>query len=817
MGGALGAQISAVNVTAAPGVGESTAPKSVTASGEFGSDSAATGAVNTIGGPLVQFIDATDDKMVNDEASGSARMPPGIVDGSLLDALKRPVLAFTYTWTSSAHAFNFDPYNSWYSSVFMSRKYANHWIVRTGGLRLRCVTNGLPYNYGRLAVGYWPLMLEDQYATTFAQSSVTKLSTLPLFTTIDPTVDTTFEWDLPDLMPYDQTSALSANAYGSVIATQCCALATTQTTGSPSVSISFYVSAKSPTLHFLTATAPGVGTSGTGELPSAILKRIGSDFGALSKVPIVGSFATAAGMAATLGSRLASVFGYSRSLIDAAPTPMYQYTQGDMATVDSRDNCRPLTLLTHSTTSIDTTYLGTNNIDQMSVDYIKRKWSYANGDLTWNSTDAVGAYNNNVKVGPHYGMSGAVGTPYAPTHISWLCSMAAYYRGSIELKLVFCCSVFHTGRLELIFDPDLAASTPSVDVTPVTNSIIVDLAQQREVVMVIPYCGTNPLGITNNNAGYAYGMTALAGVSAMGFLRTRVVSPLLAGNSSGPITINVYIRAGTDFEIFQPRLMTTDGVEHVNFFPTNTPGSYPHSTYLFFGTSSGPTDEGSQMVDGVMAATEPIKSLRQLLQRFTYAGNTTITPSAGNTSYVTIRDMPAPPGYVNDLVGTPYYNTVPWNFFNYIQGAYAGYRGSIRHKLLAEWPDNINRAVFKDPFSYCNLMDLTKGQTSGIGNAKNLFYPFGAAAGMALYCPTPGGQRDITIQSQWVDANQRYILRGYTALAVNTGPGIVMLTELPAGQTEVDSYVDNYIAAGDDFTFVQYMGPPVIYLITGSN
>nr|UYL95336.1 MAG: polyprotein [Lhasa Iflav tick virus 1] len=196
--------------------------------------------------------------------------------------------------------------------------------------------------------------------------------------------------------------------------------------------------------------------------------------------------------------------------------------------------------------------------DEMRVDFICRHYGYL-GSFLWATNYSTGRELNSYNVGPMCLSScAAVATGDAtkqtlneymcpPIHV--ISSMFAYWRGSLEFRFDFVATMFHTGRVVACFVPGPDSLTKMRDCVQSYTQYF-DLSNTNSFTFVCPYvcdktwCETHPpekVGILQKEN------------SSIGTLKLFVVNPLVAITGvSNQITVNVYLRAGTDFAFAVP-------------------------------------------------------------------------------------------------------------------------------------------------------------------------------------------------------------------------------------------------------------------------
>jgi len=636
------------------------------------SDAAST--VAAFDNSTVKFVDSTIDKQTLNIGTPITQVLTGVIDSEIRELLMRPIKIFEFTWDGSNLSFNCDLWDLWFKQAPVARKIANHYLITTGGLNVRFVSNGSPFQYGRYGVAYWPYNSTDSYATGAAVGDITKFSTLPLFSTVDPAADSVIEWKIPEVKKKELRTTTAPDKLGSILGLMLARLQMAQT-GSPFCDITVYASAVDPHLQGLTWSNAFYGSSKSGGSISGPLDKISKAADMVSTLPVIGPFMTSAGMAAKLGSRVAKLFGFSRPIDEKTCTRMTMNYVG-FAAVDGTDVTNSLSLNSAPQTIIDPSYLGLDSQDEMSFEFIKRRWSMLRPDNAqpgiWIDTDAIGTVLFNFLNTPLLRFD--VNTyPYTPSNVEWLSNCHTYWRGTMEYKFTFCASKFHTGRVKVFFDPDPNFVAPGVttDATSVQKTLVIDLAEQREVVFTVPFISQDQWASTSSFAGGSvlacWGKSANMNVSGVGNVRMEVLSKLRAGINATSISILVSVRGGPDLEWANPSLLNwRDATNEISYSAAGTPSTAPvNAGFAYLGTSVASTayEQPSDVNINVVASmTERVTSLRQHLKRYQFTRHIVVIKSGTNFTYTAIRDMPPQSGYALRQ-GNLQLNTNPWCHF----------------------------------------------------------------------------------------------------------------------------------------------------------
>jgi hypothetical protein len=218
------------------------------------------------------------------------------------------------------------------------------------------------------------------------------------------------------------------------------------------------------------------------------LSKAASSF---SNIPLLRPLMSPASWFLSAASGAASAFGFSKPNATIAPHRSTVLQLPNLSNADGTDTCDSLAL--YCTNSI-TPPLGFSgkDIDEMSIKYIASIPTYYT-TLTWNalggSNAAPGSLLAQWKLQPNtfettVDTSGY--TYYDSVPICYLTYFFRYWRGDIGMKLKFVKTQFHSGRLEILYNPFYTASTDENYKAQVHRDII-DIRECNEYTLVFPF------------------------------------------------------------------------------------------------------------------------------------------------------------------------------------------------------------------------------------------------------------------------------------------------------------------------------------------
>lgn len=773
-------------------------------------------------GTVVTFVDQSNDIQVDFKPPMISIPLEGIVREGIIEFLKRPVQIYSFPWEVTNLGFVFDPWTLFLNNQAIARKLSNFYRLRTGGLEIRVVTNGTPYLYGRYYLGYWPYYSGDSFATAFAIASPKRISSLPCFKEIDPSANSVAIMKIPEVGDRQLVlTAATAPTFGHVIGVAAAPLLNTQAAGiTQYCDMTFYVSCINPDIEYNTNTKTYTETSGEYKgVLSAPLKSISKFSNTLSAIPVIGSYATSAGAAAKFGANLAEMFGYSKPPDRNPVVRNVDRTLGNITNADGLDTTTVLSLNSAALTSIDPTLLGLPPEDEMNINYITSRSALCT-TFTWADDSAVNAVLKVLYVNPFTGQDGSY--PCAQTPIASMANTFYYWRGSIVYRIVFCTSKFHTGRVHIAYDPN-GPTAYSTDMTNTTLNWVVDLAQQTEIEIEVPYTETTLVNRTHAvGAKWGYPDSVVA---FNGTLNFYVLNKLRAGSIATSVTALVYIKGGPSFELLFPTMQyQRRSTDYVGFQPSTATGAAPtNAGYDYYGTS-GNVD--SPVISDVVAS-ERILSLREIGKRYMVDKLVSIPYSTAAINYICIKDFPLQPG--TSVNGTAPGSTTwrlsatPFNFFNYYGPSFMCYRGGIRTKIKSIIGSSSNLIVNRSTNLLGNYMAGANVALDSavvhrwLGNfAIGAEWATGTGTGISIGSDTgaiDSSSSAIEVTNPWTQ-QFNFIRVADTCNDYSLGSGLVVFSTAGNAGLKTENKYLILKAAADDFSFYFYKGPPILYEYT---
>lgn len=179
---------------------------------------------------------------------------------------------------------------------------------------------------------------------------------------------------------------------------------------------------------------------------------------------------------------------------------------------------------------------------------------------TWSTVNAAGELFFNIPVSPCFCIeSGTTTVTRENTPMSYYSDMFSFWRGSIEYEIEVIASGFHQGQLFICYTPGSTEYTNLPDVTNM-QSVTMDIALSRNVSFTVPWMSSadykccvdqkNP-EFLNANRPYVNGVFSI-------FIQNPLA--VQSDTITNEVEVNVYIKAGDDFELRDPRVPTVDAL-----------------------------------------------------------------------------------------------------------------------------------------------------------------------------------------------------------------------------------------------------------------
>lgn len=804
-------------------------------------------------------------------------------DTNLQDFFSRPIKILDLEWQLSNNLSSaFTPWQLYFTNPRVENRLTNYALLRAD-LHIKIVVNGNGFYYGRAMAAYQPNGVFDEMTFTLSEADLVQFSQMPKIM-INPTDSTGGEMTIP-FHWFRNNCQVDSEQIAELGVLWIRSLTTLEhaNSGNDPVTVSVFAWAENVSLSALTSNdianlTPQIGeeinqanSKGVVSGPATTIQKIA---GVLSGVPYIGPYATATSMIASAVGRVATMFGYCKPTVTKAPEPYRPVPISTLALCNVPDVSNKLTVDHKQELTIDPAVMGVGDTDPLSITSIAMTESYLN-TFTWNQGTAPESMLLSMRVDPCLFREVPFLNQLSAYYLPGMASAALpfkYWTGSLKFRFQFICSAFHKGRVKIVYDPRQTTSTEY----NVNYMKIVDLAEENDVSITIGPSQVNPimnhfLPGTDTFASVYNTSTALNfSDKGNGVLNVYVVNELTTPSGDlSPIEVAVYVSACEDFEVFVPDtyfanfsfvnrdtnlaalsggeaieeekfqeqigegVSSPNALENPDGVSTEEPNAPQSTSTMNLGVDYNATPELNLMFTG-----EAISSFRTLLKRFnrwyrianTVGGSQCITfqrpifpflrgavPGAQNTAII-------PDGGAGIPIAYNFANTV---LIHWVTSMFAGWRGSIRYKILpyctqsnlnwsiTTYRQNIQaaqRAGATQPYFYASAsMDGTNDNTVA---AQGSFDDSRINQGFH-------GHEAIAYTTSLVNPNAEYEVPFYINYRYFPGKKLNWQGEFTELDNVVDHIVTNassdlcqfqyHVAAGEDFTTFFYTGMPRVF------
>jgi len=279
---------------------------------------------------------------------------------------------------------------------------------------------------------------------------------------------------------------------------------------------------------------------------STTLKAVSSAAGALTNVPIIGSWSAALSLVSGAVGAVAEKFGYCKPNTISLTEPRI-LRMPDFAASSGMDTGLKNQLIPENSVANFGHELGgkPNDMDILAVAGKPCLLSV----VPWTQQEVDGTIIYSVQVNPMETFRGAAigGISIFNTLLSYTSSMFRAWRGSIRYDVQITCSNFHSGRLRIAFHPGNEVTPSSRTHSNCINRVI-DIQNETDFSFTIPYISDMPWSRV-----FTSHVDALNDRGMTGFLVFEVINELThSSDPVPPVFINVWTSAGPDFQLAYP-------------------------------------------------------------------------------------------------------------------------------------------------------------------------------------------------------------------------------------------------------------------------
>jgi hypothetical protein len=452
----------------------------------------------------------------------------------------------------------------------MKAKLDNYPFMRCD-LHVKIQINASPFYYGALLISYEPLngFFNSAPVSTSLGDELVSYSQRP-HVWVYPQNSEGAEIVLPFIYPYewvDVTATTNVRYLGRLFGDSPDILRNANSAAGTDVNITMTAWAENIQLNGMTVEASmqsknrvkdEYSSNGAISKPASAIARAS---GLLSKLPVIGPFATATSIAAEGVSDIAKLFGYSKVPVASDVNPFKNLPFHGLAVSDISDATEKLTVDSKNELTINNMCIGERNEDPLNISEFVRRQSYLTNFL-WSASDTKDTLLWNTYISPY--MSVFDTSPSQMTVVNgtpmWLVAqMFEHWRGDLIFDFKIICSKYHRGRLRFSWDPvgNVATTGTPEDTAHTTYNHILDITDNTELSLRVPY---------NQQAAYLktpslvsatiFSTTALAkdtSNTVNGILTVRVLTEQTSPVNSADIQVLVSVRGADNMEFANPK------------------------------------------------------------------------------------------------------------------------------------------------------------------------------------------------------------------------------------------------------------------------
>lgn len=766
-------------------------------------------------------------------------------DVTLQKFFERPIKIREFDWGVAGSIIeSFNPWTDFMTNKRVINRITNYNLLQCD-LHVRFVINGNPFYYGKALAYYVPLASLNSIPRDRAliKEDLVAGSQCPKVF-IDPTTSMGGELHLPFFYHKNAMSVVAANwqEMGNIYVRTLNTLKHANGALDP-LTVTVMAHATNVKLSMPTTANPASIVPQNGEIEEATTGFISGPAttvakiaGALKVIPWLKPYAMASEMIATGTAQFAKIFGYSRPANVAQPIQYSHTPISSLALTNVPDNSQKITVDAKQELTIDPAISGIRTPDPLNIRGIAQRESWLT-TFDWNRGTSTDSLLWNTVVEPTLWAESVFNGKRA-IHLPAMAVAAIpfrYWSGSINFRFQVVCSNFHKGRLRVTWDPATSGNTEY----NTAFQKIVDISTERDFSISIANGQTTSLLTRHDPA-----TTILANVYSTsqigtpsvgnGVLSVRIFNALTVPNDTidNDISINVFVSAGDDFEVYNP----CADYSHYVFAPQAGELS---TTEDDTEESSAPEQKLVSPMNSVTTADmhnmvftgESVASFRPLLKRFNHHMSIT-RDSIENANYFLYKASSFPyfRGNVPGAVGTS--PTGGYNFCNtvllhWMHAPFAAWRGSMRWKFIPTFGLNsfllnqyATRADVDDPNTYSEFAASYSPATSAEGQREAL-EPYAEALGQrpaipqgalgSAYNNSTNGVLEVEIP--WYSRYRFIPYKTLNLTGINTPliRAAAFVYKVFYWRSNQYFSVSTHVAAGDDFQTYFWVGMPPIY------
>lgn len=783
----------------------------------------------------------------------AARLPPGAIGDAtagadLANFLSRPVLINSYTWNESdaiGTTVNINPWQLFFNTTSIKNKMTNYAWLKCD-LKIKIMVNASPFYYGTTLVSYHPL-------PSFHTQSITNDSGTRYFTLysqrphiwIYPQNNEGGEMTLPYLWPKNWISTISNQDFidmGKLTYFPVVALQSANGVAAGGVTISTYAWAENVVLSGPTSGFVMQSDEYDMGPVSSVASAISNAAGALSGLPLIGSFMTATKIGASTVASVASSLGFSNPPVIENAMPIKNQGIPQLASPEISYPIEKLTIDPKNELTVDPSAVGLPPNDELSIQHLTGKESYLT-TFNWSSVDASDALLFSSAVTPEmFSIDTTATAPMYLTPMAWIATMFNHWRGDVIFRFKFICTQYHRGRVRVIYDPSGSAAANILNQTATQSVVfneVIDLTKDSNIEIRVPYqqalawCTTfNPTDAAQ--VPYTVGnATTFKHVPSVtnGMIAVRVVTSLTSPILASTIQCVVSVRGAENLEFSNP---SDVNVRYSYFAPQSEEYDETDSNLVIAGHSKPNLDPNRYLVN----FGEQIVSIRQMLRRFQWYRTTLkIGDPLANISYRQVSMYKLPPFYgyntngwdsVKGLIAPASnfsFNNCGNTYIHWIVPAFIGQRGSINYTFLQDGSEPTTQIVCRQPTkSLAKAVDVDLSSTVGASSSVYTSYMRNTGFGGASSSGIMAANNFTTAGVSWQFPN-------YSSYKFNVSSPANFSAAIGQDDTDTQSQLiltgaahngtaatinHWFLGAGTDFMPLFFLNVPTVFVYSGT-
>jgi len=764
----------------------------------------------------------------------------------LSDFLSRPVLLATLSWAVGGSILSdLDPFQLYMvANQAVVNRLVNYAYVKAD-MHVKVVVNSNGFYAGRAVAGWQPQDSRDDVwinTTDTASLSPTLVALSQLkHIYIDLATAQGGEMIIPGIVSNNWLSRIAGDTSTvGLLRTRTMVAATHANGGTDPVIVSIFgwlenVSLSSPTT-FQSEYGKGLVSS-----RASAVARVAD---ALASFPVIGPYARATEMAASMAAGVGRALGYSRPPILDPPKLVRNAAFGNLCNTDADECVVKLSLDSKQELTVDPRVVGLPGMDELAIGPLIARESYY-GSFNWSTSQTAGTLLAEINVQPVTSWASTAnsgGVLHAMSPSSMVSQLFQYWSGTMKYRFSIVGSEYHRGRIRISYDPNFFSTA-----YPTWNTVfsqVVDISEQRDFEICVGWAQPSaylPIvsARTFNSATGFYGLRSTRSTVRLpgsnGCLDIEVLNDLTQpGNASPTVTILVFASAGEDMSFIGPTDVnicntSLSGWSHLN--GTNALQSLETTV----AGESVPCSEISMVEDkgpdfSLVYAGEKVISLRTMLKRYwLYRADSQTTTNTSQWSDVMFTYQNFPPqrgpyastSYAYDVTGAAagyvYANMTP---LHWIAPCFLTRRGAIRWKYAAKDnslsdPTGGSTSVTRFPSAVnsggTRLIQSVQDSTPSKTAYRVSNYARGTGNGTAIVSTSL--QQVVEVELPYYSTERFSYSRlmnpyGSVLDSSTTMNHTVTFTVVAAGQTVK---LDAYVSIGEDFNLAGFLYAPCMY------